>query len=141
MTGELVVDANLVVAALGMGPDRQVCHDLFAKWAADRRRLCSPTLCLYEVTSTISKLVRFGEMKLQEGKRALALFESLSIQVMAPNLDQARLAFDWTVRLQRAAAYDSFYLVLAQELGCELWTADRRLCEAANVPWVRSPFE
>jgi hypothetical protein len=35
------------------------------------------------------------------------------------------------------AAYDSFYLGLAERLGCELWTADRRLRNAVDLPWVR----
>ena len=50
---------------------------------------------------------------------------------------QARLAFDWTVRLKRAAAYDSFYLALAETMECELWTAEKRLCNAVDQPWVR----
>jgi predicted nucleic acid-binding protein len=39
--------------------------------------------------------------------------------------------------LNRAAAYDSFYLALAETLQCELWTADRRLRSAIDLPWVR----
>jgi hypothetical protein len=31
-------------------------------------------------------------------------------------------AFAWTLRLDRAAAYGSFYLALAEELVCDLWT-------------------
>ena len=37
----------------------------------------------------------------------------------------------------RAAAYDSFYLALAEGLDCELWTADERLHNAAGVAWVK----
>ena len=29
------------------------------------------------------------------------------------------------------------YLALTESLGCELWTADRRLCNAVDLPWVR----
>jgi predicted nucleic acid-binding protein len=47
------------------------------------------------------------------------------------------LAFDWTRRLRRAAAYDSYYLALADLLKCDLWTADQHLVDAAAVPWVR----
>jgi predicted nucleic acid-binding protein len=43
----------------------------------------------------------------------------------------------WTLRLNRAAAYDSFYLALAERLGCNLWTADRRLWQAVSAGWVR----
>jgi predicted nucleic acid-binding protein len=42
----------------------------------------------------------------------------------------------WTRRLNRAAAYDSFYLAVAESLGCELWTADQRLSKAVDLPWV-----
>jgi predicted nucleic acid-binding protein len=49
---------------------------------------------------------------------------------------QVELAYDWTLRLKRAAACDSFYLALAETLHCELWTADQRLANAADVPWV-----
>ena len=45
-------------------------------------------------------------------------------------------AFAWTRRLNRAAAYDSFYLALAEGLQCDLWTADRRLFNAVDLPWV-----
>lgn len=51
--------------------------------------------------------------------------------------EQTRLAFDWTIRLKRAPAYDSYYLALAEIMGCDLWTADRRLCKAVNLSWIR----
>ena len=41
------------------------------------------------------------------------------------------------MRLNRAAAYDSFYLALAETLGSELWTTDNHLYNAAAQPWVR----
>jgi hypothetical protein len=37
----------------------------------------------------------------------------------------------------RAAAYDSSYLALAESLQCDLWTMDERLRNAVNLPWVR----
>jgi hypothetical protein len=40
---------------------------------------------------------------------------------------------------QLPTVYDSLYVVLAQDLGADLWTADRRLLRqiAAVAPWVR----
>ena len=67
----------------------------------------------------------------------LALAHDLDIQTIDPDQQQRQRAFEWTVRLKRAAAYDSFYLAAAETLGCELWTADRRLVNAANQPWVK----
>jgi len=56
--------------------------------------------------------------------------------VAANRSTQLRLAFVWTRRLKRAVAYDSFYLALAESLGCDLWTADQRLHHAVDAPWV-----
>jgi predicted nucleic acid-binding protein len=40
-----------------------------------------------------------------------------------------------------AAIYDAHYLVVAEQLDAELWTADRRLFEAVSdaLPSVRRP--
>jgi predicted nucleic acid-binding protein len=42
-------------------------------------------------------------------------------------------------KFDRPAAYDSHYLALAEMLGCELWTGDRRLYNAVKdeLPWVK----
>ena len=57
--------------------------------------------------------------------------------ILNQNRDLLNLAFDWTLRLNRAATYDSFYLVLADTLSPDLWTVDRYLHDAADLPWVR----
>ncbi|MFH1927834.1 MAG: type II toxin-antitoxin system VapC family toxin, partial [Chloroflexota bacterium] len=71
-----------------------------------------------------------------EGQQALALAQRLDVQLFPPDEAQTTLAFDWTMRLKRAAAYDSFYLALAEALRSELWTADKRLSNAAGVSWT-----
>ena len=48
-------------------------------------------------------------------------------------------ALEFATRFNRPKAYDAQYLALADLLGCELWTADRRLVSAVagKLPWVR----
>ena len=58
-------------------------------------------------------------------------------RLAAPDDELVRSAFAWTLRLDRAVAHDSAYVALAEKLGCELWTADRRLAGAVDVAWVR----
>ena len=58
-------------------------------------------------------------------------------RVAAPDDELVRKALAWTLRLGRAAAYDSFYLALADRLGCDLWSADWYLARAVDVAWVR----
>jgi predicted nucleic acid-binding protein len=70
-------------------------------------------------------------------RQALQLSAELEVQLIQPDQELVIQAFDWTLRLKRAAAYDSFYLALARCLDCDLWTADRRLANAVGEPWVR----
>lgn len=99
--------------------------------------LYAPALWLYEVTSALCKMVHFQQLTVSEGQQLLILVHQLEIETVAPDENQTQRAFVWTGRLNRAAAYDSFYLALAETLGCDLWTADKRLFNAANRPWVR----
>ncbi len=137
MTTSLVVDACFALKLILPGPGLAVGQELVAQWKHDGTELCAPTLWLYEVTSALCKVVRFGELEPAEGQRALALVQRLDVRLIPPDDAQALAAFAWTVRLNRAAAYDSFYLALAETLHCELWTADRHLSNAVDLPWVR----
>jgi len=91
---------------------------------------------LYEITFALCKVVHFGQITRDEGQQILILAQKLGVQLFPPDDAQTIAAFDWTIRLQRAAAYDSFYLALAKTLRSELWTADKRLVNAAGVSWI-----
>jgi predicted nucleic acid-binding protein len=137
MSKPLVVDASLTFRLVLPGPQQDPFSSLLAGWLRDGHVLYAPTLWLYEMTSALCKTVHFGELTPEEGQRALVLAQKLGIQLIPPDDDQADLAFNWTIQLNRAAAYDSFYLALAETLQCEMWTADQRLHNAAGQPWVR----
>ena len=77
----------------------------------------------------------------QEARRALHLAHALPIDLIVPDSRLSETAFDWSLRLQRANAYDAYYVALAEVLDCELWTADRRLVNAAQQPWVKYPID
>jgi predicted nucleic acid-binding protein len=61
----------------------------------------------------------------------------LGVELIVPNENQTQKAFMWTRQLNQVAAYDSFYLALAESLGCEFWSADKKLANAVGQPWVR----
>jgi predicted nucleic acid-binding protein len=44
-----------------------------------------------------------------------------------------------TVKLGLKAAYDAYYLALAESLKADFWTADQRLTNAVaeKLPWVK----
>ncbi len=135
----VVIDSGFAFKALVTNPAQDALRELLGTWRRKGFRLLAPSLWLYEVTSAISKGVYFGAITESEGRQALALATGLDVQLVPPDAHLALAAYDWTRRLQRAAAYDSFYLALAEALSCELWTTDRRLQAAAGMSWVRTP--
>ncbi len=136
----LVVDASLTFRLLVPNSDQAKLRRRMDAWMKAEDRLAAPSLWLYELASALVKAVRFDQLTVDEARRALRLVHSFPIEMVTPDLQLTEAAFDWSVRLQRANAYDAFYLALAQDLGCELWTVDRRLVQAAQQPWVRSPL-
>jgi predicted nucleic acid-binding protein len=71
-----------------------------------------------------------------------------AVQLVAPALwayeVTSALALEWTLRLQRASAYDSFYLAIAESLQAPFWSADRRLVNAFQQDrpaWLHGVWE
>lgn len=89
---------------------------------------------MYEIAATFTKIAHFGQLGAAHARESLRLAYQLDVQLIPPDEEQALKAYAWTERLQRAAAYDSFYLALAETLGCELWTVDKRLVNAVAQP-------
>jgi predicted nucleic acid-binding protein len=124
----LVLDASVAIKAILPNPLQGHCRALVETFAEVQP--VSPALWGHETTSAISKTVHFGQITEAEGRLALEQLAALNVQLFTPNLEQNQAAFDWTIRLKRAAAYDSYYLALAQSLDCDFWTADSRLFNA-----------
>lgn len=138
MNRSLVVDASLILKSVLPGPLREHIKTLLAQWKAQDTVIHAPALWQYEVTSALSKGVHFGEFSRAQAEEVLALAMELDVMSIAPDILQMQRAFEWTLRLRRAAAYDSFYLALAETTSDGLWTADERLYNAtkALAPWV-----
>jgi predicted nucleic acid-binding protein len=137
MKGMLVLDASVAIKAILPNPLQAHCQAL-VKTFADTQPV-APALWAYETTSVISKTIHFGQITEAEGRLALEQLDALGVQLFIPDFEQNQAAFDWTLRLKRASAYDSYYLALAQSLECPLWTADNRLFNALkneNIKWL-----
>lgn len=137
MTTYLTIDAGIIFKLITPHPHQQEYANLLTQWHQAGYQLCAPTLWAYEITSTITKMAHFGHLSAANSRESLRLAYQLDVQLISPDEEQALKAYAWTERLQRAAAYDSFYLALAETLGCELWTVDKRLVNAVAQPWVR----
>jgi predicted nucleic acid-binding protein len=133
----VVIDASLAMKAILPNPLQPHCLALAQTFIEVQP--VAPALWAYETTSAIAKAVHFKEITESEARQALEMLETLGVRVFVPDADQNRAALDWTLRLKRASAYDSYYLALAQTLECDFWTADRRLFNAlqnAHLDWL-----
>ncbi|MBK8988292.1 MAG: type II toxin-antitoxin system VapC family toxin [Chloroflexi bacterium] len=139
MTTSLVIDANLTFRYLLPGEAHEQLRPLFHQWEAQGVTLIAPTLWAYETASIISKTVHFGHLTEAEGEALLQMAGAFTVQLIPPDGELLSRAYTWTRRLNQAAAYDSFYLALAERLNCDFWTADLRLANAARQPWIKSP--
>jgi predicted nucleic acid-binding protein len=126
--GLVIIDASVAIKAILPNPLQGHCRALVQTFIEVQP--VAPALWAYETTSAISKAVHFEQLTDSEGRQALEQVDALGVRLFVPDTDQNQIAFDWTVRLKRASAYDSFYLALALELECDFWTADKRLFNA-----------
>jgi predicted nucleic acid-binding protein len=98
--------------------------------------LIVPVFWDYEVANGLNKAVARGQLTEDEGREAVALL--LSLPVQKEQLPSPQECYQLARSYQRSV-YDSWYVHLAKQNGCEFWTADRKLYNALTntVPWIR----
>jgi predicted nucleic acid-binding protein len=102
-----------------------------------RFEMVAPSLWLYEVTNGLVTAARRGRIAPDIGSRALSSLLSLGIRLVDPAADDVyQQSLD-----HQLAAYDAAYLALAEALGTQLWTGDRRFYAAVRdsvdvVHWI-----
>jgi predicted nucleic acid-binding protein len=119
-----------------------VARALLADATDSRHPVVAPAHFPGEVTNTIYQRWRSADpdrhLPAEFADAALARFSSIEVELLSPpRLHEQAYAFAKAHRI--ASIYDSLYVVLAQQYGVDLWTADVRLlreCHGA-APWVR----
>ena len=128
----ICVDASLV-ARLFVGPDAAQVWSLFDAWTAEGVQLCAPTLLVYELTNVFHKYQQRGFLSAPTAQLVQEATLGLPI-LLEPHTALAAGALRISTTLRLPAAYDAYYLALAEQLGADLWTADVRLKQRAG-PW------
>ena len=143
LSDPLVVDASLAVKWFVQEQHSDLAEALQEDALSAHCELNVPPHFFGEVTNALYQKVRTTDpakhVNAQVVRRLVVRLQNLPITVAHP-VGLYEQAFDFATQVGLPSVYDSLYVVLAQMLGAELWTADARLLAAvgAHAPWVRS---
>ncbi len=136
----IVVDVNLIASLILPLPYSQQTIARMSDWREQDIKLFAPTLLSYELSTILRRSVFRKSMTTDQAQTALEEMSLLGVEMVAPsNLIQER-ALHWAELLGQSKAYDAHYLSVAEAVNGNLWTADRRLSNAAaqkHIQWVR----
>lgn len=138
----ICVDASFVLKLVLDEPESEQVAALWAAWAAEGVDIIAPCHLAFEVTSVIRNHVFRREISAAAGQMAFEAFLAQEIALYHPG-DLEMRAWELAQQYNRPTAYDASYLALAESVGCELWTADRRLIKAVGgtLPWLKTVYE
>lgn len=138
MNSLVCVDASLALKLVLGEEDSPKTIALWNRWINEGVTVTAPPLLAYEVTSALRTKVYRGLLTGEASEEAFRVIHTQGIHYLSPENLHIR-AWELAKRLGRPAAYDAHYLALAEILGCEFWTADQRLYNAAvrTLPWIR----
>ena len=139
MSDFVVVGASLVFKWLVEEENSDVAHAILQVWNRQDIGLATPHLMPFEVTNALHRRVVRGELAVDVAADLMQDLMSLG-DVLHETPEHHGQALKLASSLRPGAAYDAHYIVLAENLGCDLWTADRRFHRAAeatgHVHWI-----
>jgi predicted nucleic acid-binding protein len=131
VNGQVVVDASLAAKWLVNEAHSEKALTLALSWARGGVQPVAPYLMPVEVANALYRRVVRAQMTLDVAIRLLDALVESGIQLREPS-GLHRRSVELAAQLHQNAAYDSHYLALAEQLDCELWTADERFYRAAS---------
>lgn len=140
MNHAVAVDASVAVKWVVAEDFTDRAQALLGNSLRAARPLIAPPHFPGEVVNAIHRRTQRSEQPLSPVRATQAVQEFLEypVELLSP-ADLYWQAFTFAQTHALAAIYDSLYVVLAQLLEVELWTADERLLRALGdaAPWVR----
>jgi predicted nucleic acid-binding protein len=131
------IDASLALKLVLPEPGSDQAAVEWQNWMNSGVEVAAPYLFIYETSSVLRNRVYRKQLTQKEADEALGILVGLSIAYLHPP-PILESAWELARRFNRPTAYDCFYLALAQQQGCLLWTGDKRLHNAVkdSLSWV-----
>ncbi|MXZ42449.1 MAG: type II toxin-antitoxin system VapC family toxin [Caldilineaceae bacterium SB0666_bin_21] len=135
-----VVDASVAFKWLVEEEYSDEATSLTRLWIDEGIQPTAPSLMPFEVANALHRRVVRGDLSVEVAADLMQNLMSLGIALHeTPHLHRRALVL--AGQLGQGAVYDAHYLALAESLGCEFWTADRRFYRTArpsidSVRWI-----
>jgi len=137
---QVCIDASLALKLVLAEPYSDEVQVQWQKWIEAGVELVAPPLFIFEGVSAIR--LNVVRKHITPEVADLAFHEFLAqiqeVRLLLPAGLHER-AWGLAKRFDQSQVYDAYYLALAENLGCEFWTADERLYGAVHraLPWVK----
>ena len=132
MSGYVVVNASLAVRWVATEEGSSQALTWLSYWELHGMQMVAPRLLIYEAANALWRKALNLEIPEQEAVALMDDVESLDIEYRDLPGASGR-AIVLALEMGHDASYDLQYLVLAQELGCEVWTCDRPFASHARA--------
>jgi predicted nucleic acid-binding protein len=134
----VVIDASIATRWLFAETDSPVAIFLRLQWVRQGLRPIAPSWFFCEVANVSMRRVKAHAVLLADAQRDLRELVRF-VEVRHIDSSLSARALELALQLGQGAVYDAHYLALAEQLGCEFWTADERLWQVAHpvFAWVK----
>lgn len=134
------IDANIMVKVTVPEPLSDLAQALIEDAYNEGITIIAPYLFEAEVASAYRQKVKDRKLTEEQAQAAFAMFRSVPVQIQlihSPTLVDR--AFTIATEYKWRYVYDAFYVALAEQQSCDLWTADEVLVDdvSGDFPFVK----
>lgn len=136
---EHVVDASVAAKWFLPEPHKDKAERLLREFLDQTVELIAPDLIVSEVGNTLWKRhVLIRDISAQQATDGFSYFLAIGIPLLQPSAKVAATALDIAIQ-ERHRIYDTLYVALAAERGCDFITADEKLVNKlkGKFPFIR----
>ncbi len=132
----VVVDASIAVQWVVEEPGSETARALLERWLEEGIEPVAPSWLTCEVSNILYKKVLRGELSLADG---LDAYDDILpfVRILPEDARDGKRALAIAREIGQQQAYDAQYLALAERLGADYWTDDRRFVLAASGTFPR----